>query len=228
MHVHTAVQNRFPKAVIKDRASRPLQPTQAFFGSAELSGVSIPYSKGNEIYGENEPAEYLYKVLTGAVCSFKILSDGRRQVGGFYFPGDIIGLEADADHQSSVEAVTDCTVSIIKRSTVLATAARDSDVGQKLWAHTARELTDARSHAALLVKSANERVAYFLLELARRLSASDIQLPMSRQDIADHLGLTIETVSRTFTQFRDDAAIELPTSRRVVIRNRLALGNLNS
>lgn len=212
----------------RDANSRSSQVSSLFFGSPELVGTSIPYAKGTEIYGENEPAEYLYKVLRGTVCSYKILSDGRRQVERFYFPGDVLGLEAGSDHQSSVEAVSDCTLLIVKRSIVLSVAVRDPEVARQLWSYTATELNSARNHATLLVKSAHERVAHFLLETARRLSANDIQLPMSRQDIADYLGLTIETVSRTFTQFRDHAAIELPTSRRVVIRDQGALGFLNS
>ncbi|MDE2373093.1 MAG: helix-turn-helix domain-containing protein, partial [Hyphomicrobiales bacterium] len=80
----------------------------------------------------------------------------------------------------------------------------------------------------LLVKSAQERVAGFLLEMAERACANNIvELPMSRQDIADYLGLTIETVSRTLTGLETVAAIEVPTSRRIVLRNRSALNRLN-
>ena len=80
----------------------------------------------------------------------------------------------------------------------------------------------------LLVKTAQERVVGFLLEMAERIpSGNHVELPMSRQDIADYLGLTIETVSRTLTQLENASAIELPTSRRIVLRNRTALGRLN-
>ena len=81
----------------------------------------------------------------------------------------------------------------------------------------------------LLIKTARERVAGFLLEMAKRSTvATEIELPMSRQDIADYLGLTIETVSRTLTQLENAATIAVPTSRRIVLRNRAALSRLNS
>ncbi|KAB2886335.1 MAG: helix-turn-helix domain-containing protein [Pseudorhodoplanes sp.] len=193
-----------------------------------MAGAPMSFAKGAEIYGEDEPADYVYKIVKGAVRSYRILSDGRRQIEGFYFPGDVFGLEAGNAHGSSAEAVSESVVLVVRRSTVLDTAQRDSDVATQVWSCTARELSRARNHALLLVKTAQERVASFLLDLANRFSGNSVELPMSRQDIADYLGLTIETVSRTLTQFQDNAAIELPTSRRVVLRNRGALHTLNS
>ena len=93
---------------------------------------------------------------------------------------------------------------------------------------TAGELQRAQDHIMLLIKTAQERVAGFLLEMAARgASTGEIELPMSRQDIADYLGLTIETVSRTLTQLEKSAAIAVPTSRRIVLRNRAALNRMN-
>lgn len=210
------------------RSSTPAPTAHALFGSIELMGASMTFKKGAEIYGENEPADYVYKLISGTARSYQILNDGRRQIQGFYFPGDIFGLEAGAEHASSTEAMSDATVLVVRRSAILSAATRDSDVASQLWAYTSRELHYARNHAMLLVKTAQERVASFLLQLAERCAGNAIELPMSRQDIADYLGLTIETVSRTLTQFQDEAAIELPSSRRVVLRNRLALNNLNA
>jgi hypothetical protein len=132
------------------------------------------------------------------------------------------------EHTFSAEAITDSNVLIIKRSAVVRLVARDHDVAHQLWALTSRELRRAQDHIMLLVKTAQERVASFLLEMARRMPAGEaIELPMSRQDIADYLGLTIETVSRTLTHLENAAAIDLPSSRRIVLRNRTALGRLN-
>ena len=209
-------------------SSRPAPATHALFGSIELMGASMSFKKGAEIYGENEPADYVYKLVSGTARSYQILNDGRRQIQGFYFPGDILGLESGAEHAACAEAMSDVTVLVVRRSAIFAAATRDSDVANQLWAYTSRELNHARRHAMLLVKTAQERVASFLLQLADRFAGNAVELPMSRQDIADYLGLTIETVSRTLTQFQDDAAIELPSSRRVVLRNRLALNNLNA
>jgi CRP-like cAMP-binding protein len=192
-------------------------------------GALMPFARNSEIYGENEPADYLYKVLSGTVRTYKVLLDGRRQIGGFYLPGDMFGLETGDEHTFSAEAITDCKIIVIKRSAVVALAATDSEVARQMWQLTARELQRAQDHVLVLIKSAQERVAGFLLEMADRASEGEaVELPMSRQDIADYLGLTIETVSRTLTQLEKAATIELPTSRRIVLRNRSALTRLNA
>jgi CRP/FNR family transcriptional regulator, nitrogen fixation regulation protein len=205
-------------------------PKQSLDSPLELMGSQMRFGRNVEIYGEGEPAEYLYKVVSGAVRTYKVLVDGRRQIGGFYLPGDIFGFEAGHDHAFSAEAVGDSQVLMIKSSAVMELAARDSGVAQQLWTVSGRELQRAQDHVMLLIKSAQERVAGFLVEMAKRApgATSTIQLAMSRQDIADYLGLTIETISRTLTQFEKSAAIALPTSRQIEIRNRAALARLNS
>jgi CRP/FNR family transcriptional regulator, nitrogen fixation regulation protein len=216
---------------IQTRKSPSINPTpkQNLDSPLEMMGSQMRFGRNVEIYGQGEPAEYLYKVVSGAVRTNKVLADGRRQIGAFYLPGDIFGLEASDEHAFSAEAVSDSQVLVIKRSTVMDLAARDSGVAQQLWTVTGRELQRAQDHVMLLIKSAQERVAGFLVEMAKRApGASTIQLAMSRQDIADYLGLTIETISRTLTQFEKSAAIALPTSRQIEIRNRAALARLNS
>ena len=193
-----------------------------------MMGAPMSFARNSEIYGENEPAEFLYKLVSGAVRTSKILNDGRRQIGEFYLPGDIFGLEVGTEHAFSAEAIADAKVIVIKRSAVEALAARDNDVARQLWATTGRELQRMQEHILLLIKTAQERVAGFLLEMAMRIkSTTEIELPMSRQDIADYLGLTIETVSRTLTILENSAAIALPSSRRIVLRNPAALRRLN-
>jgi CRP-like cAMP-binding protein len=194
----------------------------------QLMGAVMSYPRNTEIFGENEPADYLYKVVSGSVRTSKILSDGRRQIGGFYLPGDIFGLEFADTHALSAEAVTDVKVLVVKRSTLSALAGRDASVAAQLFALTGRELHRAQERIVLLVKSAQERVAGFLLEMSDRLALDNaIELPMSRQDIADYLGLTIETVSRTLTSLESAAAIEVTTARRIRLRNRNALSRMN-
>jgi len=193
--------------------------------SMQLMGAMMAYPRNTEIFGENEPADYLYKVVSGSVRTYNILSDGRRQVGGFYLPGDIFGLEFAKDHTLSAEAITDTKVLVVKRSALNALAGRDASVAQQLFALTGCELHRVQDRILLLIKNARERVASFLLEMAERASENNtIELPMSRQDIADYLGLTIETVSRTLTALEIASAIEVSTSaRRIVLRNRAAL-----
>jgi CRP-like cAMP-binding protein len=189
----------------------------------------MPFARNAEIYGENEPADYLYKVISGSVRTYKVLSDGRRQIGAFYLPGDVFGFETGENHSFSAEAISNAKVMVIRRSTVTALAARDTTAAQLLLGATTRELARAQTHIMLLIKTAQERVAGFLLEMADRAAEhNEVDLPMSRQDIADYLGLTIETVSRTLTLLENSAAIALPTSRRIVLRNRAALRQLDS
>jgi CRP/FNR family nitrogen fixation transcriptional regulator len=207
----------------------PAVASKSFQTSIELMGAPMPFCRNAEIYGENEPAEYVYKVVTGTVRTYKVLNDGRRQIGAFYLPGDVFGLEIGDSHTFSAEAIVESKVVVVKRSSLVALAARDNEVARQLWAMTAGELQRAQDHIMLLIKTAQERVAGFLLEMAKRSAATtEVDLPMSRQDIADYLGLTIETVSRTLTQLEKGAAIAVPTSRRIVLRNRAALTRLNA
>jgi CRP/FNR family nitrogen fixation transcriptional regulator len=206
------------------RASRPLD------AAFDMLGAPVTFERNVEIYGEEEPAEYLYQVVSGAVRTYKVLQDGRRQIGAFHLPGDVFGLEAGEEHSFSAEAIARSVIRVAKRSGIVAMAARDSDLAADIFAHTAGGLRLAQEHMLLLGRrNAEERVATFLLDMARR-EASDriIELPMSRQDMADYLGLTIETVSRTLTQFESKEFIDLPTSRRIVLRSRGSLQRLNA
>lgn len=185
-----------------------------------LMGAVLSYSRNSEIFGENEPAEYLYKVVSGAVRTYKILSDGRRQIGGFYLPGEVFGLSFDAEHVMSAEAIVESKVLVVRRNVLEAFADRHPSIGRELFTVTGRELQRVQNRILLLIKSAQERVAGFLMEMADRASTEGaVDLPMSRQDIADYLGLTIETVSRTLTALEHSRAIDVPTSRRIVLRN---------
>ena len=197
--------------------------------SVAQMGAPVPFTRDTEIYGEGEPIEYLYQVVSGTVRTYRILSDGRRQIGAFYLPGDMFGLEMGEEHDLSAEAVCDCKIAVIKRSSLTNLAQRDGSITQALWTLTGRELQRAQKHMLLLVRSAQERVASFLLEMAdRTASASSVVLPMSRRDIADYLGLTIETVSRALTALEGQSAIALNGARRVQLTNLRELRRLDS
>jgi CRP/FNR family transcriptional regulator, nitrogen fixation regulation protein len=194
----------------------------------QLAGATMSFARNAEIFGENEPADYVYSVVSGSVRTYKILNDGRRQISGFYLPGDVFGLEFGDDHAFSAEAITDSKVVVVKRGALNALAERDPAIGRDLFAITGRELRRVQDHLILLVKTARERVVSFLLEMAERAGAEKVvALPMPRQDIADYLGLTIETVSRTLTSLEGSAAIDILTSRRIALLNRTALNRLN-
>src|SRR5262249_54783652 len=141
---------------------------------------------------------------------------------------EIFGLEAGEEHSYSAEAIVESRILLIKRSALVGLAARDTEVAQQLLALTWLELARAQAHVLLLVKTAQERVAGFLLAMAGRIQGGgSIDLPMSRQDIADYLGLPFETVSRTLTSLENEAVISRPTSRLVVLRNRSALTRID-
>jgi CRP/FNR family nitrogen fixation transcriptional regulator len=190
----------------------------------ELPGFAMTFDANEEIFGEEEPADFVYKVISGAVRTTRLLSDGRRQIGAFHLPGDVFGRECGQTHRFSAEAVAPCEIALIRRSAIERAAERDSGAARRLWSLTSHELEDLQDHMLLLGrKNAAERVGSFLLKLAKRASSAIIELPMSRGDIADHLGLTLETVSRTLSQMARDQAIALPSARRVVLRNPDAL-----
>jgi CRP/FNR family nitrogen fixation transcriptional regulator len=197
------------------------------------SGViatEFSYKKDEEIYGEDEPSDYVYQVISGSVRSYKLLSDGRRQIGAFYLPGDIFGLESGPVHRLTAEAVSDTTVRLVKRRSLEQAAGIRVQVAQSLWAMTAGELRHAEDHMLLLGrKSAMERVASFLLEMDRRLAKTGMMaLPMCRRDIGDYLGLTLETVSRALSQLHNEGVLGFSGARQIVLRNRQRLHTMDS
>jgi CRP/FNR family transcriptional regulator, nitrogen fixation regulation protein len=228
MLTQSAIQTGATRRITNGLPPRRLPSDYSPADSIDMMGAAMPYSRNAEIYGENEPADYMYKVLTGAVRTYKVLADGRRQIGAFYLPGDVFGLEIGDEHWFSAEAITDAKIWVVKRSALVALAERDNEVARQIWTITGRELRRVQDHILLLTKTAKERVVGFLLEMAQRVpSGNQVELPMSRQDIADYLNLTMETVSRTLTDLKNAATIELASARRIVLRNRGALGRLN-
>jgi CRP/FNR family transcriptional regulator, nitrogen fixation regulation protein len=189
------------------------------------------YDRGAEIYGQAEPADYIYQIVDGAVRSYKLLSDGRRQIGAFHLTGDIFGLENNAIHRFTAEAIVDTTVRLIKRCSLEHVAESDALVAIELLNMTTTNLQHAEDHMLLLGrKTSLERVAAFLLEMDRRLTAGGvIALPMCRRDIADYLGLTLETVSRALSLLHGQGVLGFAdqTQRQIVLLNRVRLAELD-
>ncbi|BBC02234.1 helix-turn-helix domain-containing protein [Bradyrhizobium sp. UFLA06-06] len=185
-----------------------------------MVATPMRFARNSEIYGEDEAAEHLYQVVSGAVRTYKIMEDGRRQIGAFYLPGDIFGFEAGDSHIASAETVCETHLLMVKRSALIVRASQDCELTRQLWDAMALELRRFQEHLMLLISSAEQRVVAFLLDMSRRTTKNAaIELPMSRQDVADYLGLTIETVSRTLTQLEQNGVIALPTLRRIELRN---------
>ncbi|MBR0695107.1 helix-turn-helix domain-containing protein [Bradyrhizobium lablabi] len=192
--------------------------------------ASAKYSSGAEIFGEGDPAEHIYQVVSGAVRTQKLLSDDRRQIGAFYLPGDIFGLEDVATHRFTAEAITSTTVHLAKRECLDDVVKSDPSVLRIILAETNRNLMHVESHLLLLGRQNSlEKVAAFLLEMRLRSTEADvIHLPMTRRDIADYLGLALETVSRVFADLRSKKILRFDAnrSRKVVVLDAKALADL--
>lgn len=220
-----------PTALARKGGRRASATPRSLFSGRSLGAIraSTAFARGEEVFGEGEPADYLYQVMSGGVRTYNTLSDGRRQIAGFYLPGDVFGLEARHVHSVSAEAITRSKLYAVKKAELMARAAGDPAMTNLLLDLTTAELQRTQAHILLLLKSAQERVVAFLLDMAEREECqSEFDLRMSRQDIADYLGLTIETVSRTLTRLESASAISFESSRRIVLRNRPALDRLNA
>jgi CRP/FNR family transcriptional regulator, nitrogen fixation regulation protein len=163
----------------------------------------------------------VYQVKKGAVRSYKLLSDGRRQIAAFHLVGDVFGFVNGESHRFTAEAVVETTLRLLKHKSLDRAAVGDAVVMRNLLSITANKLHHAENHLLLLGrKNSVGRVAAFLIEMDERLTAAAvISLPMSRRDIADYLGLTIETVSRALSTLRRAGVLDFISQnlREIVI-----------
>jgi len=184
-------------------------------------GPLIKYSRHQPIYSEGDAAHHCYKVIEGAVRATRILSDGHRQILDIFVPGDTFGLEITRTYAATAEAVGDVVLLRCPRSCIEKQS--EVDHAREMVAMLSRSLCAAQEHVAMLGhQGAKERVASFLLKLARgqgRRAGESVELPIGRQDIADYLGLTIETTCRTLSDFKACHIITAPNRHQIVIRN---------
>jgi CRP/FNR family transcriptional regulator, nitrogen fixation regulation protein len=198
---------------------------------AKVSSSEFKYKKDSEIFGQKEPADYIYQVIEGAVRTHKLLSDGRRQIGAFHLPGDIFGLENGDLHRFTAEAIVETTVRLVKRQSLEREAKNDPAMVRNLLKMTTDNLQHVENHLLLLGRqSATEKVAAFLLEMNGRMkSTRAMALPMSRRDIGDYLGLTIETVSRVLMAYQRKGYLKVggPLQREIIVLNPAGLAELD-
>jgi CRP/FNR family nitrogen fixation transcriptional regulator len=190
---------------------------------------SYKYSQDAQVFRNGEAPEYIYQIREGAVRSYKLLFDGRRQIGAFYLPGDIFGVETEDLHRFTAEAIIDTTVWIATRHRLFENLnEREPADTRNLFELLHNSLEHAQNHLLLLGRQdAHEKVACFLLEMDRRLKKPPvIVLPMTRIDIADYLGLSIETVSRSLSTFRDRGIISFNGHREVILKDRTKLAEV--
>lgn len=184
------------------------------------------------VYCQGDSSDYVYEVIEGVVKLYMLTADGRLQIMGFAYPGQILALDADSHHLTTAEAVTPAKLCQYPRAKFERVIDEHPQLARQLFAIVAQDLTAARSQMLLLGrKSATERLASFLLDLSERSVARGedpdlIALPMSRGDIGDYLGLTIETVSRTMTRLRQLGVLDLHQHRTVAIRDRARLSEM--
>ena len=182
------------------------------------------------LFWEGEAVDGCYRVISGAVRLCKLLPDGRRQISDFFGPGDLILIELSHDHEFTAEAISNSVICHYSRATLEALLQCDLGFSRQLLTVACDRLVSAHHRmTALGRKTAEERLASFLAASARRLPETRrvMNLPMTRTDIADYLGLTIETVSRTLSKFKRDGLIDLPDSHSVVVCKLDALERLS-
>ena len=202
----------------------------SFGGSASsAAGTVLHFGPDSAIYDEGDDADSFFKVATGVVRTCKFLSSGRRQIEAFHAAGEMFGLEAGPDHRLSAEAVTGCTLVSYRRRAVDRLAETDAALSQRLLSFAMQGMRRSQDHDLLLGrKGALEKVAAFLLEWSHHSPGGQtVTLAMTRQDIADYLGLTIETVSRSLSHMERNAIIELSTTREIRLTDKAALLRLS-
>lgn len=225
-------------ATLAQHATAPRNTTKSGAAVLPFSREALPrggvhpgqqvthFVQDSGIYEEGDDATCFYKIVSGVVRTCRFSSDGRRHIDAFYKAGDIFGFELGAEHRFSAEAVTDCTVMPCRRRGMEEAAVRDGAAVLELYTYAMRQLDRARAHSQLLGRcSAMQKLGIFLLEISAG-RGGEIELPMTRQDIADYLGLTIETVSRTLAQLEKTHVIRLRAARKIEVRNRTALEDL--
>lgn len=199
-----------------------------------LCGIlqTTQHDAGSTLIEEQEPADHVFNVTGGCIRLFKLLPDGRRAITGFLFPGDFLGLTNRETYTCSAEALTPVMLCRFPRRKLEGLLEEMPKLERRLLGMASNELAAAQEQMVVLArKAAGEKVASFLLLLssrqeARHIDANPVIVPMSRSDIADYLGLTTETVSRTFTQLKTDGLISLQAQGRVLIRDEDALRDL--
>jgi CRP-like cAMP-binding protein len=185
------------------------------------------YRRGETIFAEGEPADRVYKILAGTVRLCRYSAGGRRHITDFVLAGDLIGFLECADQPMTAEAVEDITLISYPRSCVDRLVASNPEIRTRVLCHLSSHLLEAQHQLFVLgCQSAKERLASFLMRFADRTDLAPgetLDLPMGRQDIADHLGMTIETVCRTISMLKNDGALAVPSSHELVLKDMRAL-----
>jgi CRP-like cAMP-binding protein len=193
-------------------------------------GTVQHFTRNEPIFHEADPARHILQIVSGTVRLCRHTPDGRRHVAEFVLAGDLCGVLGGATQSFTAEAVTDVVVIAYPRAQFDRMSQSDPVFREKVFSHLSRHLLSVQMHSFVLgCQSAKERLATFLLRLAERtgsIRSGRVDLAMGRQDIADHLGLTIETICRAIAALKNDRVLEVPNTHQLVLRNIDALGEL--
>jgi len=230
----TAASHKFPCATceVRDKAICAALKNEEL---SQLNAIStaVELSAGQAVFYEGDQDRFLFNVVAGAVRLSKMLPDGRRQITGFLFPGDLLGLTIAGRYAYTAEAMKNSSFCRFDRARLTEVAEHFPNLEHRLFNLASNELVQAQEHILVLGrKSAKERVATFLARVADRIGERTAagrvtDLPMTREDIADYLGLTIETVSRVMSRMRASGIIATPTARHIEIPDIDALMQLS-
>lgn len=224
--ISAAAYKRFFTPSLQDETAAPVTLTDYLLRIQEY-GARQHFARNETVFNQDDPADQVYRIVSGTVRLCRYMPDGRRYIVDFLLPGDLMGFVESPDLPASAEAVSEVTLVAFPRVCFDRLAEENPGVRTQLLCHLSANLLTAQQHLFVLgCQKARERVASFFLRLADRsdLTCGDrLDLPMSRQDIADHLGLTIETISRTITALRSEGIVLVPNTNHVVLRDMVAL-----
>jgi CRP/FNR family transcriptional regulator len=199
-----------------------------------FSGISIEkeYTDKETIFLQQENSKHLYNITKGNVKIYRLLTDGRIQIIGFLYPGDFFGSYKRGKYNYSAESIGDVRTCVFEQAALDNYLEKNMRLAKELLNMTSHELTLAQDRMGVLGKmNAHERVAKFILNISDQRArigwqSNPISLPMSRQDIADYLGLTLETVSREFSKLKSTNIIKFMTSKQIYLNNKATLSSI--
>ncbi|HVM83407.1 MAG TPA: helix-turn-helix domain-containing protein [Candidatus Binatia bacterium] len=199
----------------------PRQTGESALAPLQGIGATLRFKRNAAVFSEGDPSSHVYKVVSGAVRTCRVLMDGRRQIADFFLPGDFFGLDWQSEHAFTAEAVSDAVIISYPRAQIETLGDTEPGIRKLLMALLCKGLSETQDHLVMLGRqTAQERLAWFLLTAMKRTSSSaKLDLPMSRLDIADYLGLTIETVSRGISEFKRRRYITVAGAHEITVRN---------
>jgi len=215
---------------MSDSETKPAPMSDDDLKALHKIGSRMHFARGETIFSEGDSAEYAYKIASGTVRLCKHMSDGRRQIAQFIFPGEFFSFMDLKEHSFTAEAVNDVVLLCYPQKQIERLGEERLTLRKRFAEVLTRRVRDIQNHLVMLGRqTAKERVAAFLVHVIEHMSIDKnglMELPMSRQDMADYLGLTIETVCRVLSLMKRERLIDIPNLHQLVIKNTATLAEL--